>query len=142
MAAGGLAYHNSFSGPFIFDDTTSIPKNPNIRSLWPLWRTMTGPSQQTVDGRPVLCLSLAINYQISGLEVWSYHAANLAIHIAAAMLLFGVVRRTLLSDGLAGRFGGSSWTLALVCAVLWLDWWLLLHPVPLLPCQPQSSSLL
>ena len=30
-----------------------------------------------------------------GLEVWSYHAFNLAVHLLAALTLFGIVRRTL-----------------------------------------------
>ena len=29
------AYHNSFGGPFIFDDQASILYNPSIRQLWP-----------------------------------------------------------------------------------------------------------
>jgi hypothetical protein len=33
VAAGLLAYHNSFTGPFIFDDLSSIPENPTIRHL-------------------------------------------------------------------------------------------------------------
>ena len=37
MAAGLLAYHNSFTGPFIFDDVPKIPENPSIRHLWPPW---------------------------------------------------------------------------------------------------------
>jgi tetratricopeptide (TPR) repeat protein len=49
----------------------------------------------TTSGRPVLNLSLAINYAISGTAVWSYHAANLAIHALAGLALFGIVRRTL-----------------------------------------------
>ena len=44
--------------------------------------------------------SLAINYAVSGLHVWSYHAANLGIHILTALLLFSIVRRTLLLPSL------------------------------------------
>src|SRR6185312_11084012 len=44
--------------------------------------------------RPVLNLSLAVNYAISGPDPWSYHALNLAIHVGAALCLFGLIRRT------------------------------------------------
>jgi hypothetical protein len=43
VAAAVLAYHDSFSGPFIFDDLGSIKKNPTIRSLWPIWRAFSPP---------------------------------------------------------------------------------------------------
>jgi Flp pilus assembly protein TadD len=35
-----------------------------------------------------------VNYAISGLNTWSYHAVNVAIHALAALVLFGLVRRT------------------------------------------------
>jgi Flp pilus assembly protein TadD len=103
FVAGGLlilaalaAYHNSFAGPFIFDDELWITKNPTIRHLWPVWPVLSPPPNLIVSGRPVLNLSLAINYALSGTEVWSYHALNLAVHITAGLALFGIVRRTLL----------------------------------------------
>ena len=40
---------------------------------------------------------------IGGLNVASYHAFNIAVHILAALTLFGLVRRTLYIRPLAGR---------------------------------------
>ena len=77
-----------------------------------------------MSGRPLLNLSLAINYAISGTAVWSYHALNLAIHVLAGLTLFAIVRRTLRRPVLAGRFGPSANALALAVSALWL--W---HPV-------------
>ncbi len=48
-----------------------------------------------VQRRPVVNVSLAINYAISGVNPWSYHAFNLLSHVLAALLLLAVVRRTL-----------------------------------------------
>ena len=124
IVAGLLAYHNSFSGPFIFDGKTSISENSHIRRLWPIWHVFRAQPGATVSGRPVLSLSLALNYRISGLNVWSYHAVNLAVHILAALTLFGIVRRTLLCEKLRARFGKASFSLALICALIWL-----LHPL-------------
>ncbi|MGA2605015.1 MAG: hypothetical protein ABSG14_12375, partial [Verrucomicrobiia bacterium] len=56
IAAGLWAYHNSFQGPFIFDDVTSIPGNPHIRHLWPIREAMSAPPYSAVNGRPVVCL--------------------------------------------------------------------------------------
>ncbi len=124
VAAGLLAYCNSFTGPFIFDDRASIIENPSIRRLWPIGRLISAKRGTTVAGRPVLNLSLAVNYQISALDVWSYHLVNLTVHILAGLVLFGIVRRTLLSKGLAERFGRVSTSLALICALIWL-----VHPL-------------
>lgn len=86
-------YANSFSGPLIFDDLLSIPQNPTIRRL--PTSLMPPGGGLTVTGRPVLNLSFALNYALSGDRVWSYHALNLLIHICAGLALFGVIRRTL-----------------------------------------------
>ena len=124
IAAGLLAYCNSFRGPFIYDDVGSIVANPNIRRLWPIWRIAEAWPTETVAGRPVLALSLAVNYQISDLNVWSYHLVNLTIHILAGLVLFGIIRRTLLSEGLKERFARASLILSAICALIWL-----LHPL-------------
>ncbi len=91
------AYGNTFRVPFLFDDAGSIGDNPTIRHLWRIWRVLAPPNGHglTVGGRPILNLSLALNYAVSGLHVWSYHALNLLIHILAGLTLFGLVRRTL-----------------------------------------------
>jgi tetratricopeptide (TPR) repeat protein len=104
VLAGLAAYHNSFSAPFVFDDLTAIVANPTIRHLWPVGEALSPPhgTGVTVAGRPILNLSFAINYAISGLDVWSYHAFNLVIHVLAGLALFGIVRRTL------ARLDGSS----------------------------------
>ena len=46
-------------------------------------------------GRPIANLSLALNYAMGGLDETGYHWWNLAVLIASALLLFGIVRRTL-----------------------------------------------
>jgi tetratricopeptide (TPR) repeat protein len=107
LLAGGFivlaalaAYSNSFSGPFIFDDVPGIKENPSIHHLW---QALTPPHETRRDsglpvaGRPILNLSFAVNYAFGGLDPWGYHALNLAIHILAGLVLFGVVRRTLAS---------------------------------------------
>ena len=100
VVAGLAAYAGSFSGPFVFDDPSSITENPTIRQLWPPWDVLATPrANVTAQGRPVLNLSLAINYAISKSDVWSYHALNVLIHLLAGLTLFGIVRRTLVNGG-------------------------------------------
>lgn len=121
VLVGIAAYHNSLGGPFVFDDPSSIVSNPTIRSLWPPWAPLSPPNAAvTVQGRPVLNFSLALNYAVSGPEVWSYHVLNVAIHLAAGLTLFGLVRRTLVRT----RFGPDALPLALAVAGLWI-----VHPL-------------
>jgi tetratricopeptide (TPR) repeat protein len=120
LAVGITAYINSFHGIFIFDDL-DVPKNLSIRTLWPPWGALFDVANVS---RPLIGLSLAINYAISGLDVWSYHLLNLSIHLAAGMTLFGIVRRTLINPRLADQFGRHATLPALAIALIWL-----VHPL-------------
>ena len=120
VLVGTLAYANSFQGVFVFDDV-QILRNAHIRQLWPPWPALLAPENVN---RPLIGLSLAINYAISGYEVWSYHLLNLLIHLAAALCLFGIVRRTLLGERLRERFESKATALALVVAMVWT-----IHPL-------------
>ena len=123
VLAGILAYANSFQGEFILDDFASIQNNLTIRHLWPLAGVFPGPEfipdASTVEGRPVLNLSFALNYAAGGLERRGYHAANLGIHLLAALLLFTIVRRTLLLPVFRGQWNDSAATLGFWVAVIW-----------------------
>jgi tetratricopeptide (TPR) repeat protein len=125
VLAGLLAWSNSFQGELIFDDIPCIEENPTIRDLWSLPTVLSPPGQGvTVQGRPILNLSLAINYALGGTSTWGYHVFNLAIHLAAGMTLLGVVRRTLLLESFQGRFTRAATGLALAVALIWT-----LHPL-------------
>ena len=117
-------------------------RNETIRTIWPLSVPLHPPGRSTVAGRPVANLSFAINYglapaprqQVAGeagpirdpapLDPAPFHAGNLLIHLLAAVTLFGVVRRTLLTPALASAFGGASLWVALAVALVWV-----VHPL-------------
>lgn len=92
VVATCIAFANSFSGVLLFDDVPDIVLNPALRQLWPPtgdWWAVPGCG---LTGRPVVAFTFALNYAMSELATWSYHATNLAIHVAAALCLFGAVR--------------------------------------------------
>ncbi|HEY1109207.1 MAG TPA: tetratricopeptide repeat protein, partial [Opitutaceae bacterium] len=124
LVAVFAAYANTLHAPFVYDDTLAIPENPTIRRFWPLGDVLLPKVEGgvTVSGRPVLNLSFALNHAISGVSPWSYHVTNILIHGGAALLLFGLVRRTLARIGLAPAATGER--LALAIAALWA-----LHPL-------------
>ncbi|MGA2052268.1 MAG: tetratricopeptide repeat protein [Opitutales bacterium] len=125
VLAGFIVYRDSFSGPFVLDDLPAISENPTIHHLWPIWEPLLPPPNgQTVTGRPLVNLTLAANYALGGLNVWGYHAFNVAIHLLAALALFGVARRTFLRPVLRPHFGSSALPLAFFIALLWV-----VHPL-------------
>jgi protein O-mannosyl-transferase len=117
--AGCLAYSNSFSGPFIFDDKYTITERiPTLFSEEHPWRLMAE------DDRPLMSVINGAQYAVFGLQIWSYHAVNLLIHLLAGLTLYGFLRRTFLTPRLRDRFGASAHVLAFVITLLWL-----LHPL-------------
>ncbi len=110
ITAVGAAYHNSFDGPFVFDDLPAIQDNPTIRSPWPPATVLSPPAASGVGGRPLANLSFALNRAIGGEAAASFHAGNLLLHAGSTLLLFGVLRRTLTAS--------SPW-LAGAIALLW-----------------------
>jgi tetratricopeptide (TPR) repeat protein len=119
-----LAYHNSFDGALVLDDGDAITNNPSIRQLWPPGGIFSPPPEAGVAGRPFANFTFALNYALSGREVWSYHVFNLALHLGTALTLLAVARRTLRLPALRGRFGAAALPLATTIAGLWA-----LHPV-------------
>ncbi len=83
LAATLIAYGPSLSVPFQFDDYARISGNWNLRAgNWLRGIAHLGGS------RVLPALTLAFNFWLSGDDTWSYHALNLAIHLAACGAVF------------------------------------------------------
>ena len=120
------AYSNSLRSPFVFDDISDIFDNTSIRHLWPLIKVFEIGTDSAValHNRPVVNLTWAINYAMGGLDTLPYHLTNLAIHLLAAVTLFGIVRRTLALTGIPERMSRKALPLGLAVALIWA-----LHPL-------------
>jgi len=117
VAALGV-YWNSRSTPFIFDDVLAVERNPTIRQLWPPGGVLNPPVDGSgVSGRPMANLSLALTYAIGGLDVRFYHWGNILLHLASALALWGVLRRTLRNWNRLPE--DDSEALAFAAALLW-----------------------
>jgi len=128
-ASGAWAFATSFDGVLVLDDVRAIVRNQTIRTLWPVTIPLSPPSASTVAGRPVANLTFALSYALGSstpeaIDPAAFHAANLAIHLTAALLLFGVVRRTLSSPRLRPVFGAAPPWLAGAVALIWV-----VHPL-------------
>ncbi|MHC4871584.1 MAG: tetratricopeptide repeat protein [Planctomycetota bacterium] len=105
-------YLNSLNGVWVFDDEAYILKSTAIRNLWP-------PSYMSGNSRPLLFLSLALNYAISGYDILSYHIADIFIHICNSLLLFGIIRSTLTLPALQKKIQSGSTRISLAASLIW-----------------------
>jgi tetratricopeptide (TPR) repeat protein len=136
VIAAVLAYANSLNAPFVFDDERAILANPTIRQLWPLTVPLSPPDDAGgVIARPLVNLSLALNYAVGKTSVRGYHVVNVALHALSALVLFGLLRRT--SQRLVWM-DSATW-LALAAALLWT-----VHPLQTesVTCVIQRTELL
>ncbi len=126
----GIVYGRAARAPFVHDDNIAVLHNPSIVRLWPPFGTaaqpgpLRPPRDAVTSGRPLVNLTLALNYALGGYNPVGYHLVNLLIHIAASILLYGIVRRTLLLDRFRERFGFAASQLALAAALVWA-----IHPL-------------
>ena len=82
-----FAYGNSLSGPLVFDDLRNIRDNAAIRDL----STFLGPvGYRLYPNRFVGYLTFALNHAVGGNRPAGYHAVNLAIHLANALLVYAL----------------------------------------------------
>ena len=116
FATGLAIYWDGLKAPFIWDDDPAIVSNETIRSVLPLSQSLSPPIETSVAGRPLVNVSLAVNYAMGTLDETGYHAWNLAVLIVSALLLYGIVRLTLVERGRRGCADG----LALASALVWL----------------------
>jgi len=107
VLAACLAYANSFSVPFIFDDHVIIENNLFIQDA----RFLANPS--LVKGsylyyplklRYVSLLSFAFDYRFWGFDPWGYHLTNLIIHLLNAFLVYGLFILTFATPLMATSF--------------------------------------
>jgi tetratricopeptide (TPR) repeat protein len=97
IIGAALVYARSLDAPFVYDDRYAIVDNVSIRRLAD---AIAAPPRDTpVAGRPAVNLSFALNYRLGGTNPFGYRVLNLVIHIGAALLVFGLVRRTLSRTG-------------------------------------------
>ncbi len=113
VLAGLLAYSNASNGTFVFDDDMWVIRDRDSarRSLvnWTLDLNRNAAAWNAQRNEP---------------EARGFLKFNIAVHLAAAAALYGVVRRTLLTAPLRERFGAYAPWFALAVALLWV-----VHPL-------------
>jgi hypothetical protein len=92
-------YSNTFTASFHFDDDAAIAENPGIKRV--SWDTVNGLLR---SNRPIVNLSLMLNYALGGMNVVGWHIFNTALHIANSWFVYLLFLWTLTAPGLKQRF--------------------------------------
>jgi len=122
-----LAYANTFSAGFHFDDSHAVVGNESLRdlSLVPRYFTEADHFSSLPDHRmyrPVLLTTFALNYEMGGYDPFWWRLTAIALHALTAAGVFLLVRS--LSVSLDQRAGSDGERGALVAALLFA-----VHPV-------------
>ncbi len=91
---GTLLYANALKGDFVWDDKSYIEDSQHLRDIGnaalvldPLkYRTLSG--DHTDLTRPLMFLSLLLDYHFWGLNPAGYHGTNVVLHILTSIALF------------------------------------------------------
>ncbi len=114
-----IAYSNTFTASFHFDDNPAIVENPYIRHVtWDNILHLLSTNRPTVD------LSIMLNYQLSGLNVVGWHIFNITNHIVNSCLVYLLVLWTLTLPVLARQYADKARRMAFFCALLFA-----VHPI-------------
>ncbi|GEM_PF-1396129 len=89
---GFIAYANGLKNNFHFDDFEGILYNQSLRDLKNIPSFFINPLifrlTYSIDWRPILQITYALDYALGGPEPLVYHATDLLFHIAAAWMIF------------------------------------------------------
>lgn len=136
----GFAAHGpAWRAPFIFDDGICILENESIVTLSRIGDVLWPPVNASgVSGRPLVNLSLALNYALGGLDPTGYHCLNILLHVWVGVLLLAVVAGTL-RRALGPREAAKAPWLALATALVWVA-----HPLQTesVACTIQRTEIL
>lgn len=111
LLAVGLSYASAVNCGFVFDDNLHITNSPNIGDPWAY---LAGAGTRWLSR-----LTIVINYRLGGLNPTGYHLFNVAVHAAAVLTLFALLRRVLSLPRLGGQFDDRGEFLAFAVALLW-----------------------
>jgi Flp pilus assembly protein TadD len=132
LLAAVVPFAPALTGGFVFDDHPAIVKNPRVtngsiasaRALRDLFAGGSYWREEEVGYRPLATLSFRAERALFGERAWGFHATNLALHAANALLVARLAARALggigaaVLGGAAGVDAGGGAAAPLVAALL------------------------
>jgi len=120
-----VAFLPALDGQFLnWDDDKNLVTNEGYRGLG--WSQVRWMFTTTLMGHwiPLTWLTLGVNYVVGGMAPWGYHAGNLGLHAANAVVFYAIARRLLAAgaggegtEDSAGRASRVGWGAAAAAAV-------------------------
>jgi hypothetical protein len=121
-----MAYSNTFSVPFLFDDRPNILENPDVQIKVLTWDRVEQLIKNTYKEsiRVFSYFTLALNYYLGGVNVFGYHLVNFIIHVASGIFLYWFLMLTFNLPHLKEKYGGISYRVALFGSLIFIS-----HPI-------------
>ncbi|MBW2020580.1 MAG: hypothetical protein JRI58_13365 [Deltaproteobacteria bacterium] len=110
-------YSNSFDCSFHFDDQHAIVENYAIHRFDLKQIFSSSP-------RPILDLTLAINYYFGKLDVFGYHLVNLLLHISNGIMLYFILLWTASLPSMKEEYQDRSYRIAIYASLIFVA-----HPI-------------
>jgi hypothetical protein len=126
LGVAWVAYSNTFSVPFVFDDRPNIVENPNVQIKTFTWDRLEPLIKNTYREtiRVFSYFTLALNYYFEGFNVFGYHLVNFIIHVAAGIFLYGFLMLTFHLPSLREKYGSISYKVAIFASLIFIS-----HPI-------------
>ncbi len=112
-----VAYANSFQTPFVFDGANYLYEPETVRDISSFDKILKLLDKGQT--RALVYLTFGIDYRIYKYDERGWHATNTAIHIFAALALYGIARHAFRSWRAQPYFHGVEERAALVVALIW-----------------------
>lgn len=112
-----VAYANSFQTPFVFDGANYLYEPDTVRDISSFDKILKLLDKGQT--RALAYLTFGVDYRIYEYDERGWHATNTAIHIFAALALYGIARHAFRSWRAQPWFQGVEERLALVVALVW-----------------------
>lgn len=129
-AVAWFVYGRTLHYDLIYDDYVAITTNESIKKLFPLFGEPgeDGPLRPTryspLEVRPLVNLTLALNYHFSELDPAGYRLWNIIGHFVVSAILWWIVVLTLYQPVFQDKFAALGKSLGLGAAMIWM-----IHPV-------------
>ncbi|MBU2521796.1 MAG: hypothetical protein KKD50_06165 [Proteobacteria bacterium] len=116
-AIATIIYSNSFDCTFHFDDQQAIVENYAVHrfDLKEIFST---------SNRPILDITLAVNYYFGKLNVFGYHLVNLLLHISNGIMLYLIILWTTALSSIKEKYQERSYRIALYASLIFIS-----HPI-------------
>jgi hypothetical protein len=112
-----IVYSNSFDCSFHFDDQPAIVENYAIHRF-DLKEIFSS------SNRPILDITLAVNYYFGKLNVFGYHLVNLLLHISNGIMLYLIILWTAALPSIKEKYQERSYRIALYASLIFIS-----HPI-------------